>query len=104
MTTLTEAEEALILQSQVTNLDRPGDRVVNAFHGWLNGICRDPGGKKEDPVLGSRDMYVLDDKEDLVAMRTPADKDLLSRFLQNNWPVRVTLLFQCLKPSRTLQS
>jgi hypothetical protein len=32
---------------------------------------------------------MLDDPHDLVALRTPADKDPLSLFLQNHWPFPV---------------
>ncbi len=32
---------------------------------------------------------MLDDADDLVAMRVPADKDVLSQLLQDHWPLQV---------------
>lgn len=36
-------------------------------------------------------MTMLDDAQDLVALRAPKDEDVLSRTLQDHWPFPVTL-------------
>ncbi|KAF2804458.1 uncharacterized protein BDZ99DRAFT_397802 [Mytilinidion resinicola] len=82
-----EYHKALLLQSQVARLDRPSNRVVEAFRIWFDGGRPKKGNPKPDPVLGGRAKYALDNEQDLVALKTPADDDFLSRFLQDHWPV-----------------
>ncbi|KAF2803327.1 uncharacterized protein BDZ99DRAFT_453601 [Mytilinidion resinicola] len=82
-----EYHEALLLQSQVAKLERPSNRVIEAFRIWFDGGKPKQGNPKPDPVLGGRAKYVLDNEQDLVALKTPADDDFLSRFLQDHWPV-----------------
>jgi len=41
-------------------------------------------------VLGGQAKYTLDNEQDLAALKTPADDDFLSRFLQDHWPVTVS--------------
>jgi hypothetical protein len=65
--------------------------VLSAFHSWFTGGIQPATGTKIDPVLGGRAKDVLDDRPDLVALRTPADKDPLSLFLQNHWPFPVRI-------------
>ena len=63
--------------------------MLSAFRNWFTGGIQKVDGQKIDPVLGGRAKGMLDDTRDLAALRTPADKDLLSRFLQNHWPFPV---------------
>ena len=86
---LTRQDKALVLQSQVAKLDRPSSRVIETFRIWFDGGKQKNGGLKPDPVLGGQAKHVLDDEQDLAALKTPADDDFLSRFLQDHWPVTV---------------
>lgn len=61
----------------------PNDRVLQAYRNWFLGH------DKNDPVLGGRARNMLDDKQDLAALRTLPDKDVLSRILQDHWPFPV---------------
>jgi len=83
-------DEALLLQSQIANLDRPSSRVLTAFRNWFNGKNRYPKSRGESPILTGRAKSMLDDEKDLAALRPPTDKDALSRFLQDHWPFQVT--------------
>lgn len=83
-------DEALLLQSQIANLDRPSSRVLTAFRNWFNGKNRYPKSCGENPILTGRAKSMLDDEKDLAALRPPTDKDALSRFLQDHWPFQVT--------------
>ena len=58
----------------------PSERVVHAYRNELLG----EDGKL--PKLDGRERYMLDDMSDLVALRPPADNDLLSETLRNHWP------------------
>lgn len=82
-----EYHKALVLQSQVAKLDRPSSRVIETFRIWFDGGKQKNGGPKPDPVLGGQAKHFLDDEQDLAALKTPADDDFLSRFLQDHWPV-----------------
>jgi len=75
-------DEALLLQSQIANLDRPSSRVLTTFRNWFKSESR-------GPILNGRAKEMLDDKKDLAALRPPTDKDALSRFLQDHWPFQV---------------
>ncbi|KAF1969169.1 hypothetical protein BU23DRAFT_477914, partial [Bimuria novae-zelandiae CBS 107.79] len=75
---LREYDETLLLQSQVSNLDQPSDRVFHAFDSFLN---------KPQPLLSGRAKKMLEGRTDLVALRPPPDTDPLSRLLRNHWPV-----------------
>ncbi|KAL2841268.1 hypothetical protein BJY01DRAFT_236438 [Aspergillus pseudoustus] len=74
-------QEALVLQSSISNLRRPRNRVFAAFQEWFSG-----GSQGKAPILNGRAATLLDDRQDLVALRTPADEDVLSKFLQDHWP------------------
>jgi len=90
---LTRLDKALVLQSQVAKLDRPSSRVIETFRIWFDGGKQENGGRKPDPVLGGQAKHVLDNEQDLAALKTPADDDFLSRFLQDHWPVTVRTEF-----------
>jgi hypothetical protein len=90
---LMNAENTLLRQAQIAQLDRPSYRVFRMFRNWLSGGLDAKTGKKMDPVLGGRAMDMLDERQDLVALRTPKDSDPLSRLLQNHWPFPVSIFF-----------
>ncbi|KAL4922949.1 uncharacterized protein BDV17DRAFT_296822 [Aspergillus undulatus] len=73
--------EALALQASISNLRRPRPRVVADFKAWFFG--RRPG---EGPIINGKAETLLNDPQDLVALRVPIDEDVLSRFLQDHWP------------------
>ncbi|OCL03677.1 hypothetical protein AOQ84DRAFT_433802 [Glonium stellatum] len=81
-----EYHEALLLQSQIANLDRPSSRVLTVFRNWFSGKNRDSKSYEENSILSGRAKFMLDDEKDLAALRPPTDKDALSRFLQDHWP------------------
>ncbi|KAF2493057.1 hypothetical protein BU16DRAFT_551692 [Lophium mytilinum] len=60
-----EYHKALLLQSQVSKLERPSNRVIEAFRIWFDGGKPKDGSPKPDPVLGGRAKYVLDNEQDL---------------------------------------
>ncbi|KAK5119305.1 hypothetical protein LTR85_007661 [Meristemomyces frigidus] len=71
--------KALLLQSQVARLERPPQRVLSAYKEALHGAHGD------DPKLGGKARYMLDDDADLLILNPPSDNDALSRFLRNHW-------------------
>lgn len=77
-----EPEEALLLQSHIATLSRPSDRILRIYWKYFRGPI-----DKNDWALGGKAMTLLDDAEDLAALKVPSDKDPLSKFLQNNWPL-----------------
>ncbi|KAF2242886.1 hypothetical protein BU26DRAFT_534434 [Trematosphaeria pertusa] len=77
-----EYHEALVLQSQISNLDRPSSRVLSTFRSFFS---------KPSTIVSGKAKHMLDDAEDLVALRPPADTDPLSRFLRDYWPFRGTV-------------
>ncbi|KAF2870046.1 hypothetical protein BDV95DRAFT_71906 [Massariosphaeria phaeospora] len=76
-----EYHEALLLQSQICNLERPSSRVLATFRSFFNNPSR---------IIAGKAKTVLDDEKDLVALRPPADSDPLSRLLRDHWPFRGT--------------
>jgi uncharacterized membrane protein len=73
-------DEALLLQSQIASLDRPSERLL--------GIIRDYFLKPEPIVYGPAHERVLENRDDLAALRPPLDTDCLSCFVRNYWPFR----------------
>ncbi|GJN86179.1 hypothetical protein PLIIFM63780_009758 [Purpureocillium lilacinum] len=90
------SEEALLRQNQIAILEEPKQRALNvarcqAYQSEDN----EPGrGKRRRPVLGGLAASRLDEsnRRDLIAVRRLADKDLLSRFLQDHWMFQTTRL------------
>lgn len=66
----------------MNGLGRPSDRVLQAYRGWFHGH------QKDSHKLFGQAKYMLDDKDDLVALKTSVTKDWLSRFLMNHWPTK----------------
>ena len=87
---LTSLDEALLLQAQIAALGRPGSRVLTAFRAWFSGEAR----SSARPIIAGRARRMLDDKDDLVALRVPAEPDVLSRLVQDHWPLEVCSLLR----------
>ncbi|KAI1150520.1 hypothetical protein F4825DRAFT_397815 [Nemania diffusa] len=73
-----EYHEALLLQSQVAQLHRPNQRVLDTLRHWF---------QKPEPMLGGEAKKYLDDENDLVALKTSVELDYLSQFLRRHWTV-----------------
>ncbi|PHH63908.1 hypothetical protein CDD81_5356 [Ophiocordyceps australis] len=69
-----EYHEALLLQSRLAQLQRPGARVIGA----LNDMMR----QDAIPKIGGKAKQYLQDENDLVALGSPAQEDYLSQFLR----------------------
>lgn len=72
------ADKALLLSSEVLKLDSPDRRMLGAHRSVLKDVAQE-----ERDELGGAD--------DLVALKPPADKDVLSRTLRTHWPVSNTV-------------
>ena len=66
-----------MLQRDIAKLEPPSRRVLTAMRQWLRGSY---------PKLGGRDVMMFDNESDLVALRPPADNDLLTRLFRDHWP------------------
>jgi hypothetical protein len=66
-------------------LSRPNNRVTRTYRDYLEGTAwRGPNGKPM-PLLAGKAFKMLDRQDDLVALRQPADEDVVSKFLQDHW-------------------
>ncbi|KAK4148891.1 hypothetical protein C8A00DRAFT_47387 [Chaetomidium leptoderma] len=63
---LKDYHETLLLQSRVSNLPKPSQRVLTAFRHWFN---------KPFPVLGGQSKNFLEAKDGLVALSPQRDSD-----------------------------
>ena len=72
-------------QSQFTSIPRPDSRVLGFFKFFFNGGTDHTGGTIH-PLLSGQATSLLDDKTDLLAIRSPQHRDPLSRFLRDHWP------------------
>ena len=71
--------EAILLESTWLSLDPPSERVLTAFRNvFHNAIAK--GGSF--PTLGGKIAAILDDKEDLMALKRQAEEDGLITFLR----------------------
>lgn len=72
-------------------MDKPRSRVLRALGRiFYDDDPRHRSPEKGRPMLGGLSAKRLDDKQDLVAVRNPTEKDILSRFLQDNWIFEVS--------------
>lgn len=65
-------------------MERPSSRALTALRHWTSGKGLFQDGN-DQPIVSGKDQYMYDDADDLVALRTPTDKDVLSKFLQDHW-------------------
>lgn len=86
-------EEALVRQNKIATLEAPQTRALKVAQGQLNDCINEPciGIKKLRPILGGLSEKRLSEENhgDLVEIRRQADKDMLSRFLQDHWIFKV---------------
>jgi hypothetical protein len=68
------ADKALLLSSEVLKLESPDRRMIEAHRSVLKDVAE-------------KEQKELKDVDDLVALKPPADKDVLSRTLRTHWPV-----------------
>lgn len=54
--------------------------AVKAYRSYLNGTV------PEDKLVYGKAQSILDDEQDLIVLHTPADTDILSSMLQDQWP------------------
>ncbi|KAK1829171.1 hypothetical protein QBC39DRAFT_357310 [Podospora conica] len=85
--TLAKYQEALLRQHQIAALPEPEHRVLEVLQArsWDNGQHLLAG-------LVAQRLGDSSKRQDLVAVRGPTDKDLLSRLLQNYWMFKTTPL------------
>lgn len=66
------------------DLRTPRRSVLRQFQDWLK-EARDC----EQPIINGRAEGILNDVEDLAALRLVCKDDMLSRFVQDHWPLKV---------------
>jgi hypothetical protein len=80
-------------QNQIATLEGPKKRALEVTRGLSYEYIYDPLGnkKRRRPILSGLAEQRLDEHNhrDLVGVRSPADKDLVSRFLQDHWMFKV---------------
>jgi hypothetical protein len=86
---LTIADEALVLQANIAKLGRPRGRALRFFKRWFNGTSRDLGKKERCTIIAGEARFMLEDEDDLAAMKVPEEDDRLSQLLRDYWPLRV---------------
>lgn len=69
-------DQALLLQSQIAQLKHPQSRVLAVLRDWLKTPYAILHGKAQD--------YLELNKNDLVALKSPAEMDFLSVFLRRH--------------------
>jgi hypothetical protein len=78
------------LQAQVANLGRPSNRALRFFRRWFHGESRDLKGRKPFAIIDSEATKMLDDEDDLAALKVPEEDDRLSQLLRDHWPLQVS--------------
>ncbi|KAK0714066.1 hypothetical protein B0T26DRAFT_384377 [Lasiosphaeria miniovina] len=88
-------EEALLRQSQIAALEAPKKRARDVAQSQFYDDIKDEFGQvtRRRPILAglAESRLANYSSRDLVAVRRPAEKDLLSRFLQDHWMFKVIL-------------
>ena len=73
-----------MLESALLKLKKPQSRTLEAFRNVFNNVDQSGGGY---PTLGGRSAEVLNDANDLVALRTRDEEDRLTSFLRHSFPL-----------------
>jgi hypothetical protein len=76
-------DASLLTQAEIAKLRAPRPRAIKAYRSYLSGTG------PEDKLVYGKAQSMLDDEQDLVALHTPTDMDLLSTLLQDQWPQTV---------------
>ncbi len=96
-------EEALLRQNKMATLEAPQKRALKVAQSQSYDDVYEPctGTRKRRPLLGGLAAQKLDEghHKDLVGIRQQADKDLLSRFLQDHWVFKVLCTSACFDAS-----
>jgi hypothetical protein len=79
------------LQTQVANLGRPSNRALRFFRRWFHGESRDLKGRKPFAIIDGEATRMLNDEDDLAALRVPEEDDRLSHLLRDHWSLQVSL-------------
>ncbi|KAL2038991.1 hypothetical protein N7G274_008331 [Stereocaulon virgatum] len=79
-----EYREAILLESTLISLQPPQPRILEAFRHVFHNTN---AAGETFPTLGGRSASILDDGDDLVALRSPPEEDRLTGFLRNYFPV-----------------
>ncbi|KAL5338625.1 hypothetical protein BJX70DRAFT_195373 [Aspergillus crustosus] len=80
---LKKYQEVLILQSEISKLQRPRRRSLNEFRDWF---------LKPFPVLWGTSKNIFDDLDDLVSIRYSPGVDLQSEILHKHWLIKAASL------------
>lgn len=90
---LTQLDETLVLQREVSNLPKPSQRTLDDCRYWL----------KEPAILGGQSKYFLDAEDDLIALTAQKDVDPALHLLRRFWPAKsVSFRFQVQTKARRL--
>lgn len=81
-------DEFLSLRSQVAQLDKPSDRVLEVYRNFLKGTSLGATAEKPLDLISGRASEFLDIKIDLVTLQKPVETDHLSRLLRENWMLK----------------
>lgn len=73
-----------MLQRDIAMLESPSPRVLAALQEWMNPSSHS---SKSLARLDGRDGDMFREKNDLVALHPPSDKDFLSKVLRDHWPL-----------------
>ncbi|KAJ5847821.1 hypothetical protein N7455_011778 [Penicillium solitum] len=82
-----EYEEALLRQSRIAELAGPSNRVLSAYREYIQGGGWKGPSLPPAPIIGGRAKDMLEEADDLVALRKP-EEDVLSTLLQDHWPLK----------------
>lgn len=86
-----QTDASLLTQAEIAKLRAPRPRAVKAYRSYLNGTG------PEDKLVYGKAQSMLDDEQDLVAIHTPTDIDILSTLLQDQWPRTVRMSIECIQ-------
>lgn len=59
--------------------------MLLALKNWFTGAYLGMSGSETLPIVGGKAEHLLEDENDLVALKTPPDQDLLSKTLRDHW-------------------
>ncbi|KAH0541718.1 hypothetical protein FGG08_003810 [Glutinoglossum americanum] len=74
-----EYREAILLESTLLSLPPPSARTLEAFRSHFHNVDRG-----DFPTLGGRSAHILDDSDDLIALRTPMGQDRMTKLVREH--------------------
>jgi hypothetical protein len=73
--------------------------LLGFFENGFRGEGRDLKASKEPfPIIAGEARKLLDDGDDLAALKVPDEDDRLSQVLRDHWPLRVSEAWQLVDP------